>query len=156
MPKTRQARLARRRIVYTNESFEQGYQALADLPDGAAPLPEADCRDQENLESDIFPLLLRGGSYQEFPFGIRRTQPGTRTVRLEVESEQRAEEIIAALLPAHEPDGELGGIPGLRIHARSHRGIELHQPERQCSVWLTGLPSPAWHSIETRHLWHIT
>ncbi|MGW6773594.1 hypothetical protein ACWGBX_24670 [Streptomyces sp. NPDC055037] len=156
MPKTTLARLARQRMIYTNETFEQAYQALAALPDGTSPLPAAGSRDQEDFESGIFLKLHRGGDYRELPFGIRSTVPDAHTLRLTVESERQAELMLTFLLPVHEPEGEVGGVRGLRIRNHSGDGIELHQPGRSCSLWMTGLPEPAWHRIEAEHLLYVT
>lgn len=156
MPRTKVARFARKRVLYTNETFEQAHQAISDLPPGGQPLPVAGSTDQEALESDVLRLLLRGGDYRVFPFGVRRTLPSALSLCLEIGGERRAGELLAALLPTYEPEGEVGGIAGLRVRSRSASGIELHQPGRTCSVWLTGLPSSAWRRLEIQHLLYIT
>lgn len=156
MSKTVLARLARQRMIYTSETFEQAHQALAVLPYGPSPLPAAGSQDQEDFESDIFLELHRGGDYRELPFGIRSTVPEVHTLRLAVESERQAELMLTFLLPVHEPEGEVGGVCGLRIRNHSGDGIELHQPGRSCSLWMTGLPETVWRRIKAARLSHVT
>ncbi|MGW3124562.1 hypothetical protein ACWDBW_46985 [Streptomyces sp. NPDC001107] len=73
-------------------------------------------------------------------------------IELEVESEQREHEILRRILPSYERDGEVHGMPGLRIWQRTDNGIEIHQGGRATSARLTGLPASAWKRVEAQAL----
>ncbi|MFB9457411.1 hypothetical protein [Streptomyces antimycoticus] len=145
MRRDRVSRLADRRRLYTGETYDQ---ARSQLKPGEPPIPAA-LADQRNFEAELFYTLLRSNRFTQYPFGIRRVSPGTDSITLEVESEKRAEEILNRILPASEPDGDVHGIPAVRIRRRTQRAVEVHQCGRQTSAWLTGLSGPAWKRVET-------
>ncbi|MFI0742420.1 hypothetical protein ACH4PU_30740 [Streptomyces sp. NPDC021100] len=135
---------ARRR--YTGESYEQ---ARRGLEPGRAAIPEPASAHQRLLEAYVLGAALHSRyDFTEFALGIRRVRPHAGWVSLEVESEGRAKELLPMLLPVYEPDGDVHGLLGLRIHRRTERGIELREVGRQTSVWLTGLPPSAWDRAE--------
>ncbi|WP_445520938.1 hypothetical protein [Streptomyces sp. NEAU-174] len=144
MRRDRVSRLADRRRLYTGETYDQ---ARSQLKPDEPPIPAA-LADQRNFEAELFYTLLRSHRFTQYPFGIRRVSPGTDSITLEVESEKRAEEILNRILPASEPDGDVQGIPAVRIRHRTQKGIEVHQCGRQTSAWITGLSGPAWKRAE--------
>ncbi|MET8516899.1 hypothetical protein [Streptomyces sp. NPDC005077] len=144
------SRLATRRQLYTNESYQQ---AKSLLRPGRAPIPAADCADQRIFEATLFHEVL--DSYTDFsayPFGIRRVCPQPDTIDLVIEGEQRAARLLSRVLPSYEPDGEVHGIPGLRIRQRNHRGVEVHIAGQRTSAWLTGQPLEVFKRAETESL----
>ncbi|MFJ2094732.1 hypothetical protein ACIOEW_36590 [Streptomyces sp. NPDC087901] len=161
----RVSRTAELRCCLTGETYQQAYAALRR---GQPPIPPASTAEQRNFEADVFDELLKSRNrFTEFTFGIRRIHPHPDTLKIEVESEQRATDLLHRLLPVYELDtGEVYGLLGLRIRQISERGIELHICDRQTSLWLTGLPPSAWRRITKnrpaelapgwRSLWHNT
>ncbi|MFD3932631.1 hypothetical protein [Streptomyces sp. NPDC058614] len=145
MRRDRISRLADRRRLYTNETYDQ---ARSQLRAGQPPIP-APSGEQLRFEADLFHQILDSRyDFTAYPFGIRRVRPGIDTIELEVESEKRAHEILRTILPSYEPDGEVHGMPGLRIWQRTKNGIEIHQSGRATSAWLTGLPASVWKRAE--------
>ncbi|MFD5098307.1 hypothetical protein [Streptomyces albidochromogenes] len=147
MRRDRISRLAEFRTRYTNETYQQAHSALhASLP----PIPPAASDEQRNFEADIFDELLKcHARFTEYSFGVRRVHPQPDTIKLELESPQRGEDLLRQILPVYEPDlSEVHGLPGLRISERTKQGIELHISGRRTSVWLTGLPPAAWRRAE--------
>ncbi|MEU5403914.1 hypothetical protein ABZ348_32055 [Streptomyces sp. NPDC005963] len=149
MTRGRIARLARMRCRYTNETYDQ---ARSQLRPGQPPIPVPPPT-QRGFEAELFHQILNSHrDFTAYTFGISRVRPATDTIELHVESERRAHEILRTILPSYEPDGEVHGIPGLRIWQRTKRGIEIHQAGRATSAWLTGLPTSAWTRAETEAL----
>ena len=140
-------KLARIRSQYTAEPHVLARQAVSE---DQAVVPPAATDEQLVLEAEVlYELVMRaGGQFSAYPFGIRQTSPRPNSLHLMVESEGRAVEILRALLPVDDPDGELSGIAGLRVRTLTHRGIELHQPGRTTSLWLTGLSADGWCRAE--------
>ncbi|MFD4246919.1 hypothetical protein ACFWP3_35815 [Streptomyces sp. NPDC058525] len=141
------SRIAARRCCYTNETFEN---ARARLRPDQAPLPAAQGREQSNFEAAIFDELLKTHhQLTEYTFGIRRVCPLPDSLELEVESEERAKEILSRFLPACDETGEeVSGLLGLRVTKYTKRGIELHVAGQETSLWLTGLPIGTWRNAE--------
>ncbi|WP_328884651.1 hypothetical protein [Streptomyces sp. NBC_00299] len=79
-------------------------------------------------------------------------RPRVDSIELEVESEQRAHEILRTILPSYEPGGEVHGMPGVRIWQRTKNGNEIYQCGRVTSARLTGLPVGAWKRVEAQAL----
>ncbi|MDQ0904674.1 hypothetical protein QFZ22_000659 [Streptomyces canus] len=149
MRRDRISRLADRRRLYTNETYDQ---ARSQLRPGRPPIPAPPAQ-QLYFEAELFHEVV--DSHRDFtiyPFGIRRVRPGTDSIEVEVESEQRAHEILRSILPSYEPDGEVHGMPGLRIWQRTKKGIQIHQSRRATSAWLTGLPPRVWKQVEAEAL----
>ncbi|TGZ12358.1 hypothetical protein DV517_74530 [Streptomyces sp. S816] len=153
MRSERISRLATRRQQYTNESYNR---ARSLLRPGQPPIPDADCDEQRNFEADLFHQLLESNrDFTAYPIGIRRVSPQPDTIELVVESDQRARRLLSWLLPCYEPDGEVHGVPGLRIRQRTTRGVELHLVGQRTSVWLTGPHHEVWKSAESETLEHV-
>ncbi|MEU5958260.1 hypothetical protein [Streptomyces sp. NPDC047525] len=78
----------------------------------------------------------------EFPFGIRYVEPTEAGVRLHLESDDSLDTLLGGLLPCRMPVGtgreEIYGLNGVRIRARTERGIELHRLGQPTSLQLTG------------------
>ncbi|MFF1847126.1 hypothetical protein ACFVW9_36300 [Streptomyces sp. NPDC058217] len=144
---------AERRSHFTNETYAQ---ARSLLRPAQQPIPAADCPEQRNFEADLFHEVLESHTdFTEFPFGIRRVRPHSDSIELVVESEKRAGRLLTRILPSYEPDGEVYGMPGLRIRQRSEHGIEVHIAGRRTSAWLTGVPSVVWRRHELSALEHL-
>lgn len=149
MRRDRISRLADRRRLYTNETYDQ---ARSQLRPGRPPIPAAS-GEQLRFEADLFHQIIDSRhDFTAYPFGVRRVRPRTDTIELEVESEKRAHEILRTILPSYEPGGEVHGMPGLRIWQRTKNGIEIHQAGRATSAWLTGLPAAVWKRVEAQAL----
>ncbi|MFF1545978.1 hypothetical protein [Streptomyces sp. NPDC058291] len=149
MRRDRISRLASQRRLYTNETYDQ---ARSQLRPAQPPIPAA-TGEQLRFEADLFYQVLDSRSdFTAYPFGIRRVRPSSDSIELEVESEQRAREILHTILPSYEPGGEVHGMPGLRIWQRTRDGIQIHQSCRATSAWLTGLPASVWKRVETEAL----
>jgi hypothetical protein len=150
MRRDRISRLADRRRLYTNETYEQ---ARSLLRHARLPIPAADCAQQRNFEADLFHQVLDShSSFTVFTFGIQRVRPYPDTIELVVENKHRADRLLRAILPSYEPGGEVHGMPGLRIRQRTSKGIELHVAGRHTSAWLTGQPPTVWKQAETAAL----
>ncbi|MEV8347104.1 hypothetical protein [Streptomyces niveus] len=149
MRRDRISRLADRRRLYTNETYDQ---ARSQLRPDRQPIPTPPT-DQLHFETGLWHEIVDSrGDFTAYPFGIRRVRPLADTIELEMESERRANEILRRILPSYEPDGEVHGVPALRIRQRTQKGIEVHQCGRATSAWLTGLPARAWKRIEAETL----
>ncbi|MFD8288065.1 hypothetical protein ACFV2B_07495 [Streptomyces lavendulae] len=142
-----QSRIAARRCCYTNETLRK---ARARLRSDQAPLPAAQGREQRNFEAAIFDELLKTHhQLTEYTFGIRRVCPLPESLELEVESEERAQDILTRFLPACDEAGEeVSGLLGLRVTKYTERGIELHVAGQRTSLWLTGPPTDTWRNAE--------
>jgi hypothetical protein len=136
--------LAVRRRQYTGEPHPIARRAV--IEDQQA-LPAAGTRDQLLLEASVaFQLLaLPARLVPTFPFGIRSTSPRPHTLHLMVESKEQGQELLQLLLPCDEPGSDLRGIAGVRVRRITPVGMELHQPGRATSLWLTGLRKAQWH-----------
>ncbi|WP_328374663.1 hypothetical protein OHB13_00355 [Streptomyces sp. NBC_00440] len=146
MRRDRISKRAQLRTHYTNENYTQ---ARSLLRPGQPPVPPAESTDQRTFEAELFHEVIDSHiDFTEFPFGIRRVRPHPDTIELVVENEKRAGRLLDRILPAYEPDGEVHGMPGLRIRQRNERGIEVHIMGRRTSAWLTGIPSPVWTRCE--------
>ncbi|MFJ3882390.1 hypothetical protein ACIPW5_33715 [Streptomyces sp. NPDC090077] len=141
------SRTAARRCCYTNESFDR---ARSSLRLDQEPIPPAQGREQRHFEAAIFDELLKcHHRFTEYTFGIRRVHPLPDSLELEVESEERAQDILGRFLPACDEAGEeVSGLLGLRVTKYTKRGIELHVAGQQTSLWLTGLPPATWKRAE--------
>ncbi|MFI0936940.1 hypothetical protein ACH4RG_35215 [Streptomyces sp. NPDC021019] len=154
MRRDRISKHTKRRTLYTNETYTQARSSLR--PD-QPPIPPAEGDEQRHFEADLFHEVLESHTdFTEFAFGIRRVQPQPTTIELVVESDQRAGRLLSRILPSYEPDGEVHGMPGLRIRKYTQRGIEIHVAGRRTSAWLTGVPSGAWKRHELSALGHLS
>jgi hypothetical protein len=150
MRSARISQLAARRQLYTNETYQQARNLLRP---GRPPIPGADCDEQRNFEAELFYQILEcHRDFTAYPLGIRRVRPQPDTIELVVESEDRAQRLLPWLLPCYEPDGEVHGIPGLRIRQRTASGVELHLAGQRTSAWLTGQHHTVWKSAESERL----
>ncbi|MEU0844050.1 hypothetical protein ABZ370_31865 [Streptomyces sp. NPDC005962] len=137
------------RRLYTGEVWQQARRHIDQLPAGAPPVPAAGTPAQEWLEARVLlGLLEHRNVYTRYPFGVTAVHPDPTGVTLRVESEQRAAEILFNLLPASGSNGEVWGVPGLRITRRLATRIELRVLGQPARLWLTGLPSTVWRSAE--------
>ncbi|MFD9794252.1 hypothetical protein ACFWXK_25250 [Streptomyces sp. NPDC059070] len=153
MRRDRTSKRAERRGLYTNETYAQ---ARPLLHPAWPPIPAAGCAEQRNFEADLFHEVLDApADFVVYPFGIRQVRPFPDTIELAVESEKRAGRLLSRILPSYEPDGEVHGMPGLRIRQRNGRGIEIHIVGRRTSVWLTGVPTGVWKRQEAAALENI-
>ncbi|NUK21946.1 hypothetical protein [Streptomyces lunaelactis] len=141
--------VALNRLKYTGESVQQAQRAMDRLPEGAAPIPAPVHLAQARLEDRVFLSLLENRNcYTRFPLGVVAVQPTPDGITLQVESEERAAEILFELLPALAPEGELHGLPGLRIVKRRRTAIELRVLGQHTRLRLSGLPYSLWRETE--------
>ncbi|MET8747839.1 hypothetical protein [Streptomyces sp. NPDC004728] len=79
-------------------------------------------------------------------------QPTEKSIRLHLESDASFDSLLAGLLPGRVPVGtgrdEIHGLNGLRIAARSERGIELCRLGQPAGTQLTGPSRRAFHKAE--------
>ncbi|MEU5162272.1 hypothetical protein AB0G74_22075 [Streptomyces sp. NPDC020875] len=141
--------IAGKRCLYTGETFQEAFRVLGKLRQGEAPIPTAANPDQVLLEARVLLNLLESRNiYTRYPLGIVAVHPAPDTIGLQVESVERATEILFNILPAFGPDGELHGVPGLRI-ARWHKtAIELRVLGQPARLRLSGLPCRLWRQAE--------
>ncbi|GLF98848.1 hypothetical protein [Streptomyces yaizuensis] len=135
--------------VSQRATFQEAFRVLGKLSQGEAPVPSAANPDQVLLEAHVQLNLLKSRNiYTRYPLGIIAVHPAPDTIGLQVESVERATETLFNILPVCGPDGELHGVPGLRITRWHKTAIELHvlgQPARLC---LSGLPHRLWRQAE--------
>lgn len=79
-------------------------------------------------------------------------QPTTQGVRLHLESNASLDSLLGGLLPCRAPmrtgRDQIYGLNGVRICARTERGIELRRLGQPTSIQLTGLSRGAFHRAE--------
>jgi hypothetical protein len=154
MPYTKISSRARTYALYTGAPRQLACDVVTGLPQHAPLIPAPVHQAQLLLESEAFYRIL---SYQraffEFPFGIRYVQPTAEAIRLDVESNASLDGLLAALLPGRVPAGtghdEIQGLNGIRITARTDRGIELRRLGQPTTIRLTGLSRRAFQKAET-------
>lgn len=146
--------VALNRVKFTGESIQQARRALDLLPEtAAAPIPAPAHAAQMRLESRVFLGLLENRNVcTRFPLGIVSVQPGSNLLTLQVESVDRAAEILFGLLPTLPSEGELHGVPGLRIVKRFRTAIELRVLGQPTRLRLSGLPHALWREAERNML----
>jgi len=141
------------RCLYTGESVQQARRAVDRLETGAPPIPPARTQAQQLLEARVFLSLLESrDEYTRYPLGIVSVHPDPDGIALQVESEERAAELLFNLLPTYVSDHEVHGVPGLRITRRDRTAIELRVLGEPTRLRLTGLPSTLWRSAMARML----
>lgn len=141
--------VALNRVKYTGEGIQQARRALDLLPETAAPIPAPAHAAQVRLEARVFLGLLEDRNVcTRFPLGIVSVQPFSNLVTLQVESVDRAAEILFGLLPTLPPEGGLHGFPGLRIVKRFRTAIELRVLGQPTRLRLSGLPYSLWREAE--------
>ncbi|MFI5987814.1 hypothetical protein ACIBEA_44055 [Streptomyces sp. NPDC051555] len=144
---------ARTYALYTGAPRQLACDVLAALPPDAPLIPAPTHHAQLRLESEAFYWILNSQrDFYEFPFGIRYVQPTADGVRLHVESDASLDSLLAGLLPARMPVGtgqdEIYGLNGVRIHARTERGIELRRLGQPTSLQVTGPSRRAYQKAE--------
>ncbi|MFJ1816703.1 hypothetical protein [Streptomyces sp. NPDC088139] len=145
--------IALHRRRYTGESVQQAHRAIDNLKPGTAPIPVAASPAQQDLEARVLLSLLEfRNSYTRYPLGIASVHPQPDGIALQVESMERAAEILFNLLPTYVSEDEVHGVPGLRITRRGRTAIELSVLGEAARVRLTGLPARLWRDAVTRML----
>ncbi|WP_326687227.1 MULTISPECIES: hypothetical protein [unclassified Streptomyces] len=141
---------AHRRRQYTGEGHQQAIRALGRLSASENPIPAPASPAQERLEATVFLRLLETRDcFTRYPLGLVAVHPTPTGITLELESEERAAEVLFELLPTSAPDDEeLHGLAGLRITKRLRTAIELRVLGRAAQLRLGGLPSTTWHRAE--------
>lgn len=141
--------LATARARYTGESYQQAHQAISALRAGSEPIP-VPALEQLRFEAHVFEELLDSrAEITSHPLGIITVRPLADSLHLRVDGEETAERLLNRLMPRWEPpDGDLHGVPGLRIRRPYTNAIELHRLGRPASVRLTGLPRRWWRLAE--------
>ncbi|MGV9341248.1 hypothetical protein [Streptomyces sp. NPDC003688] len=140
--------------LYTGAPRQLACEVVAGLPRHAPLIPAPAHPEQQLLESEVFHWILSAQSdLFEYPFGIRYVQPTTAGVRLHLESNAALDNLLASLLPTRMPAGtghdEIYGLNGVRICARSERGIELARLGQPTSIQITGPSRRAFLKAET-------
>ncbi|WP_405189562.1 hypothetical protein OG473_03110 [Streptomyces anulatus] len=139
------------RCYYTGESVQQVQRAVDLLKPGTPPIPTAASFDQQFLEARVFVNLLEfRNCYTHYPFGIAAVNPEPNGITLQVESEERAAEILLNLLPTYVSDQEVHGVPGLRITRRELTAVELRVLGTSTRLRLAGLPATVWRKAVAR------
>ncbi|MFD6989277.1 hypothetical protein [Streptomyces sp. NPDC059943] len=137
------------RRCYTGESYQRARDALAALRPGEPPIPVPAEPVQQQFEARVLAAVLEGQeSVNRYPLGIVAVYPASDQVSLVVESEERAAELLFWLLPSHNAENGVIGIPGLRITSRSITSIELRQLGTGAALHLRGLPAASWRRAE--------
>lgn len=139
------------RCYYTGESVQQVHRAIGLLKPGTPPIPTAASFDQQFLEARVFVNLLEfRNCYTHYPLGIAAVNPEPNGITLQVESEERAAEILLNLLPTYVSDQEVHGVPGLRITRRELTAVELRVLGTSTRLRLAGLPATVWRKAVAR------
>jgi hypothetical protein len=110
--------------------------------------------DQLLLESKAFHWILTvQRHFFEYPFGIRYVQPTSQGIQLHLESNASLDSLLSGLLPCRSPmragRDKIYGLNGVRICARTDRGIELRRLGQPTSIRLTGPSRRAFQKAET-------
>lgn len=145
---------ARTYALYTGAPRQLACDVVAALPPGA-PLIPAPAEDAQLLfESEILYWAFNSQRhFFEYPFGIRYVQPTAAGLRLHLESNASLDSLLSGLLPCRWPMGtterdEIHGLNGVRIRARTERGIELSRLGQPTSLQLTGPTRAAFEKAE--------
>ncbi|WP_327740427.1 hypothetical protein OG749_45925 (plasmid) [Streptomyces nojiriensis] len=144
---------ARTYALYTGAPRQLACEVVAALPRHAPLIPAPAHRAQRLIESEAFYWILSSQRhFFEYPFGIQYVQPTAEGIRLHLESNASLDSLLAGLLPGRMPVGtgrdEIHGLNGVRIWARSERGIELRRLGQRTSIQLTGPSRRAFQKAE--------
>ncbi|MFB8276968.1 hypothetical protein [Nocardia colli] len=152
MPKVgRYGTMLRTRRNYTGESYRdlRDYAAL----DNTRPIPVATGK-QSWLESEIFREVTELREWTAHPLGIARVRinpDNSLIVYLDSHIQTRRGTIYSCssfavdnLLPFIRPDGELSGIPGLRVAAVDGRDLVVSLVDSRCRVTVRGVAGTRW------------
>lgn len=137
---------ARRRTLFTNETYQQARAALLGPSTSAAPIPRPTTH-QERLEADVWREICWPSEIFAHPLGITCVRPGA-TLDVEVESAAAATILLRSLLPAKlvgEDDGAAEGVAGLRVQV-TDRALALSRPGGAV-VRLTGLERGTFEAV---------
>ncbi|MFC8949511.1 hypothetical protein [Streptomyces rochei] len=154
MSKTQISSRARTYAMYTGAPRQLASDVVNALPRHAPLIPAPAHQAQLLLESEVFYRILSSQRhFFEYPFGIRYVQPTTDGLRLHLESDASLDSLLAGLLPGRAQVStardQIYGINGLRICARTERGIELRRLGQPASIQLTGPSRRAFLNSET-------
>jgi hypothetical protein len=139
--------------LYTGAPRQFACEVVDALPPGAPLIPAPAHQAQLLLESEAFYWILNSQRhFFEYPFGIRYVQPTAQGVRLHLESHASLDSLLGGLLPCRAPmrtgRDQIYGLNGVRICARTERGIELRRLGQPTSIQLTGPSRGAFHRAE--------
>ncbi|MEU0213924.1 hypothetical protein ABZ281_01995 [Streptomyces sp. NPDC006265] len=154
MPANQISSRARTYALYTGAPHQAAYAAVAAVQPGAPLIPGPAQYDQLILESEVFYWILNAQRhFFEYPFGIRYVQPTSHGIQLHLESNASLDSLLSGLLPCRSPmrhgRDEIYGLNGVRICARTDRGIELRRLGQPTSIRLTGPSRRAFQKAET-------
>ncbi|MFF3275998.1 hypothetical protein ACFYWU_34430 [Streptomyces chrestomyceticus] len=158
MPSAQISRRAHTYVRYTGAPRQLASNVVAALAPGAPLIPAPAEHEQLLFESEVlYHVLSTQRDFFEYPFGIQYVEPTADDVRLHVESARSLDLLLSGLLPCYMPvgpgeRGELYGLCGVRICARTERGIELRRLGRPGSLKLTGPSRRCFAQAEARLL----
>ncbi|MET8682396.1 hypothetical protein ABZW18_33745 [Streptomyces sp. NPDC004647] len=144
---------ARAYALYTGAPRQLACDVVAALPPDTPLIPAPAEHAQLLFESEIFYWVLNSQRhFFEYPLGIRYVQPTAASLRLHLESNTSLDSLLCGLLPCRMPmrtgRDEIYGLNGVRICARTERGIELHRLGQPTSLQLTGPSRRAFEKAE--------
>ncbi|NED35830.1 hypothetical protein [Streptomyces sp. SID8499] len=153
MSATQTSSRARTYALYTGTPRQVACDAVAAVQPDAPLIPAPAQYAQLLLESEVFYWVLNTQRhYFEYPFGIRYVQPTSEGVRLHLESNTSLDSLLSGLLPCRSPmrvgRDEIYGLNGVRICARTDRGIELRRLGQPTRIQLTGPSRRAFQKAE--------
>ncbi|MCX4850528.1 hypothetical protein [Streptomyces sp. NBC_00893] len=153
MSATQTSSRARTYALYTGAPCQAACDAVTALQPHAPIIPEPAHQAQLLLESEVFYRVLNSQRhFFEYPFGIRYVQPTPHSTRLHLESNVSLESLLSGLLPVRSPmctgRDQIYGLNGVRICARTDRGIELRRLGQSTSIQLTGPSRRAFQKAE--------
>ncbi|MER5347126.1 hypothetical protein ABT030_43975 [Streptomyces mirabilis] len=153
MPATQTTSRARTYALYTGTPHQVACDAVAALQPQAPLIPAPAQQAQLLLESEVFYHVLNTQRYFfEYPFGIRYVQPTSQGIRLHLENNDSLDSLLSGLLPGRAPmrtgRDQIYGLNGVRICARTDRGIELRRLGQPTSIRLTGPSRRAFQKAE--------
>ncbi|MFD6967390.1 hypothetical protein [Streptomyces sp. NPDC059949] len=145
---------ARTYALYTGAPRQLACDVVAALPPDAPLIPAPAQQAQLLLESEtLYWILNAQRHFFEYPLGIRYVQPTVDGLRLHVESNASLDSLLAGLLPTRVPmrtgRDEIYGLNGVRICARTERGIELRRLGQPTSIQITGPSRRAFEKAES-------
>jgi hypothetical protein len=146
--------LFRTRSLYTGESYRD-LRSYADVG-SVQPIPAA-VGDQQWLESELFRRITDFGEWLAHPLGVARVRINPdNTLMVYVDNFYRllkgdtkyafAEHVVRSCLPHMCENGELRGVPGLRIVGIKGRDLTVSLPNSDCRVVLRASAGTRWSS----------
>ncbi|GAA1036567.1 hypothetical protein GCM10009557_47630 [Virgisporangium ochraceum] len=137
-------RLAKRRTLYTGETYSQAHRALEQEPDGGDPIPEAHNDTQRRLECAVMAALLRSGVLP-----IRAVRPLKDGLEIIFDRESMDENRVRVFLDVV----RYGIVGGPSFTARGiGAGVEILGEKSSARLVLRKVPWPSFRMALDAHV----